>query len=260
MARAIWKGVLKLGGQSLAVKLYSAVDDRVVHFRLLHASDSEPVEQRIVRKADGKEVPADERRKAFPLDDDTLVILQPDELEALEPKESRDIELLRFVPRQRLTDQWFDKPYLVGPDGDEAGYFALAAALERSGRAGIARWAMREKRHVGALMAANGYLFVNTLHRAEQILTLDAGDLPAAKQPNDNEIRLAEQLVASVAGDFDPFAWRDQHHERVCELIEAKAKGRKVAARASKRKAETSDLAAALQKSLAAGAKEKRGA
>jgi DNA end-binding protein Ku len=107
-------------------------------------------------------------------------------------------------------------------------------------------------------MAANGYLALITLHRAEQRLTLDVGNLPEAKQPTDKEIKLAEQLVESVAGTFDPFAWRDEHHRRVCELIEAKARGRKVAVKAAKRKSETSDLAAALQRSLAAGAKEKR--
>jgi len=258
MTRALWKGVLRLGSQKVPVTFYSAVIDRVVHFRLLHDKDKEPVEQRIIRKSDGEEVPAEERRKAFPVDRDTLVILQPQELEGLEPADSRDIEILRFVPRVGLGDQWFDRPYFLGPDRDADDYFALAAALQASECAGIVRWVMRDKRQLGALMADNGYLYVITLHRAEQILRVDAGQLPASKAPSEKELALAQQLVESVSGEFDPRAWHDEHHERVCELIEAKAKGKKVATKTGKRKTETSDLAAALQRSLKSGSKEKR--
>lgn len=258
MSRALWKGVLHLGSQKVPVTFYSAIIDRVVHFRLLHAKDKEPVEQRIVRKSDGEEVPAAERRKAFPVDRETLVILQPEELEQLDPPDSRDIEILRFVPRVGLSDQWFDRPYFLGPDRDTDDYFALAAALQAAECAGIARWVMRDKRQLGALMADNGYLYVVTLHRAEQILRVDGGQLPASKAPSQKELALAGQLVDSVSGEFDPQAWHDEHHERVCDLIEAKAKGKKVATKAPKRKTETSDLAAALRRSLNAGSKEKR--
>lgn len=258
MPRALWKGVLHLGNQKVPVTFYSAIIDRVVHFRLLHAKDKEPVEQRIIRKSDGQEVPAAERRKAFPVDRDRLVILQPEELEQLDPPDSRDIEILRFVPRGVLGDQWFDRPYFLGPDHDTGDYFALAAALQASGCAGVARWVMRDKQQLGALMADNGYLYVISLHRAEQILRVDAGQLPASKAPSEKELALADQLVESVSGQFDPAAWHDEHHERVCELIEAKAKGKKVPTKTVKRKPETSDLAAALQRSLKAGGKEKR--
>ena len=258
MARAIWKGVIKLGVEGLPVKVYSAVQDRAVHFRLLHAKDNEPVEQRIVRKSDGKEVPEDERRKAFPIDHDTLVILQPEELEGLEPESSRDIEVLRFVPPSVLSDQWYDRPYFVGPDGDEAAYFALAKAIEASGRIGIARWVMRKKRYVGVLASGNGYLSVLTLLRADQILTVDAGRHPKAQAPTEKELSLAGQLVASVSSDFDPMEWHDEHHDKVCALIEAKAKGKKVVGRPPKRKEETGDLSAALQMSVDARKKEKR--
>jgi DNA end-binding protein Ku len=227
---------------------------------LLHAQDKEPVEQRIVRKSDGEEVPAEERRKAFPVDGETLVILQPEELEQLDPPDSRDIEILRFVPRVGLSDQWFDRPYFLGPDKDTNDYFALAAALQASECAGIARWVMRDKQQLGALMADNGYLYVISLHRAEQILRVDGGQLPASKAPSDKELALADQLVKSVSGEFDPREWHDEHHERVCELIEVKAKGKKVPTKTVKRKTETSDLAAALQRSLKAGTKEKRSA
>ena len=91
MARAIWKGNLQLGKQELAVKLYSAIEDRTVRFHLLHAKDRAPVEQHIVRKDTGEDVGRSDMRKAFALDRSTAVILEPEDLEKLVPPESRDI-------------------------------------------------------------------------------------------------------------------------------------------------------------------------
>src|SRR5579885_1217877 len=154
MARAIWKGVLKLGKEELPIKMYSAVEDRTVHFRLLHVRDRAPVEQVIVRKSTGREVPKDEQRKAFPVEKDTAVILQPQELVELEPPPSREIDLCRFVSPSLLSDQWYDRPYYLGPDEDDEDYFALADALARQQVVGIARWVMRKKRYLGALAPA----------------------------------------------------------------------------------------------------------
>src|SRR5690606_10064761 len=115
MARAMWKGRLVLGDEALPVRMYAAVQDRAVHFRLLDRETLEPVRQRIVRKSDGAAVPGREQRKAFPLDGERAVVLTPEELEALEPEPSRDIDLCRFVPAARLGDPWYDRPYWLGP-------------------------------------------------------------------------------------------------------------------------------------------------
>jgi DNA end-binding protein Ku len=241
-----------LGKQELPVSMYSAVQDQKVHFRLLHKKDSVPVEQRIVRKSDGKEVPKEERRKAFPLSRSELVILQPAELENLEPDESREIHICRFVPARVLSDQWFDRPYFLGPDKNSADYFALAAIIDHENLIGIARWVMRKKRYVGALTTTNGYLMVTTLRRADQVLSISNTDLPEARKPAEREIKLAKQLVDSIEGDFDPQAWKNEYQTRVHELIDAKAHGRKVKRAPVKRKRASGGLAEQLQRSLAA--------
>ncbi len=252
MARAIWKGRLVFGDEALPVKLYSAVEDRKVRFRLLHAADLTPIEQRIVRKSDGKEVAKEDRRKAFPLDAHTAVILDPGELEKLEPRDSREIDICRFVPRSAIGDPWFDRPYYLGPDKDDADYFALAEALERENAAGVARWVMRKKRYVGALAAIDGYLTIITLRRADQILTVENVETPKARQPEARELELAKQLVSTIAGDFEPQAWKDRYRERVWALIEAKARGEKAPARPAPRKAAGGSLAEQLRRSIGA--------
>jgi DNA end-binding protein Ku len=252
-ARAIWKGNLVLGKQEVPVKMYSAVQDQAVHFHLLHDKDLTKVEQRIVRKDNGREVPKEAQRKAFPLDDHRAVILDPEELDQLEPETDRTIQLLRFVPRDALGDQWFDRPYYLGPDekGD-ADYFALAGALGARDRIGIARWVMRDKTYLGALSVEEGYLRMTTLRRAEQVLAVPALRPDKARTPSDAEVKLAEQLVESITGEFEPEEWQNEYRQRLHKLIEAKAKGTKLRLVTPKPKEATSDLAASLRASLAA--------
>jgi DNA end-binding protein Ku len=257
MARAIWKGELKLGNQQLDVKLYAAVEDRTVHFHLLHEKDRAPVEQQIVRKDTGKEVEKEDIRKAFALDRNAAVILQPEDLEQLTPPESREIEICRFIASSVLGDQWFDRPYYLGPDGDASSYFALAQALERKNVIGVARWVMRKKRYVGALSSYDGYLTMTTLRRADQVLSFSGVEPAPTAAPHANELKLAQQLVSAIEADFDPSLWRNEYRERLCKLIEAKARGEKIKPIPRKKPAPQGDLAANLKASLAA-VKEKK--
>lgn len=256
-ARAIWKGSLQIGKQPVGVKLYSAIEDRRVHFHLLHEKDRAPVEQHIVRKDTGKDVPKEEMRKAFAVDQAAAVILQPDDLAELVPPESRNIHFCRFVAPALLGDQWFDRPYYLGPDGDEETYFAFAEALDRKRVIGIARWVMRKKRYLGALSCVSGYLVMTTLRRADQVLSFSNVRPAKSSLPQAHELKLAEQLVSSIAADFSPAEWQNEYHERLCKLIEAKARGEKVAPVRIKKKAPAVSLADSLKASIAA-AKEKK--
>lgn len=257
MARAIWKGLLELGKEEVPVKMYSAIEDRTVHFRLLHARDRAPVEQVIVRKSNGRQISKEEQRKAFPLERHTAVILQPEELAELEPPASREIHLCRFVSSSLLSDQWYDRPYYLGPDGDEDSYFALAHALARQEVVGIARWVMRKKRYLGALTLAEGYLAMITLRRADQVLSFSGIEPAKSATPRENELKLAEQLVSSITGDFEPELWQDEYRKRVCALIEAKARGEKLQPQKPRPEPAPSSLADSLKASIAAARERK---
>lgn len=257
MARAIWKGEIPLGQQHLGVKFYSAIEDRSVHFHLLHEKDRAPVEQHIVRKDNGEDVPREDMRKAFSVGANTAVILEPDELEKLIPSDSREIELLRFVPPSALGDQWYERPYYLGPDGDEEAYFAFGEALSRKEVIGIARWVMRKKRYLGAISVVDGYLVMTTLRRAEQVLSFSGVEPAKSAKPQANELKLAEQLVKSIVADFDPQQWQNEYRERLCKLIAAKARGEKVTPARVKKKRAEANLADSLKASIAA-AKEKK--
>lgn len=226
-ARAIWKGVIKVGTSKVPVKLYSAVKDSSIRFRLLHKKDLEPVRQQMVHPETAEPVAAAEMRMAYPAGRDQLVILSDEELEQLEPEPSRDIEIDRFVKPEEIDHRWYERSYYLGPDNSCDAYFALAAALERSGREGVAKWVMRNRSYIGALRAENGYLVLIALRHAEEVIAADALEAPGGRALEKREVRMAEQLISALEGQFDPADYRDEYRDRVMELIEIKARGGK---------------------------------
>lgn len=251
-ARAIWKGVLGLGSTEVPVKLYSAVEPRKVSFRLLHEADREPLKQRMIDPDSDEAVEYTEALRGYPTDDGRIVILDAEELDALEPETSREIEMTRFVPTGAVDPHWYDRPYWLGPDDNTDDYFALAAALEESGRAGIAKWVMRKKDYIGALRAEDGYLMLVTLRHAGEVVSADALQPPGGRALDARELKMAAQLVDALAGEFDPEQYRDEYAARVMELVEAKAEGRKLPKKRARRKTADASLADALEKSLKA--------
>lgn len=250
MARAIWKGVLQLGAVEVPVKLYSAVEDRGVHFRLLNARKLEPVKQRMVSPDTGKPVVADEVRKGYEVEPGTFVLLEEDELAALAPEPSRDIEVAHFVPRAAVPHAWFDRPYYLGPDGADGDYFALARALQAEDHIGIARWVMRQQDYAGAVLPHGDFLMLVTLRHAGEVVPASALPSPAGRKPDERELRMASQLVEALEGDFDPSAFRDEYRERVRELIAAKAAGKPIETRHYEPEAPADTLGNLLKASL----------
>jgi DNA end-binding protein Ku len=255
----MWKADLLIDDLRVPVKLYAAAQDSGVHFRLLHAADRSPVTQRMVDPVTDEPVAPEEIRRGIEVEKGVFVLLDDAERAELEPKPSRDIVVEQVVDRALVDERWFDRPYYLGPDGDDESYFALAAALEDKGQLGIARWTMRKKRYAGALHGRGGYLLLDTLRAAEEIVPLGAVRAPPDRAPDSREIALAEQLVATLEDRFDPAAYHDEHRERVLELIESKASGKTIRFEKRKPPKRTDDLTASLEASLAAGRKKAGG-
>ena len=256
-ARAIWKGKLKLGKTIVPVALYSAVVDKTVRFHVLDERSKMRVKQHMVSPQSKKEIANEEIQKGYQIEPGVFVILSKEELEEIKPKQSRDIELSRFVPPQNISSLWYDRPYYLGPDGDQSAYFALAEALANKETEGIAHWVMRGKEYVGALRAQDDYLMLVTLRHAEEVVPAEARPSPEGRAIDKKEISMARQLVEALAGEFNPDEFRDEYRERVMEFIEEKSKGKRPRLHAVKSKKATPSLASALSKSIAALKKQK---
>lgn len=249
-ARAMWKGVVTFADVRVPVKLYSAVEDRSVHFRLLHRKDQAPVRQAMVNPENDEVVPHENVRKAFVTADGDLVMLGKEELDAIEPEASRDIRITHFLPERAIDHRWYLRPYWLGPDGAAERYAAFVRALAGSDREGLAHWVMRKKEYAGALRLVEGYPVLITLRRAEQVVPAQELEAPGGPALVTKELDMARRLMDMMAADFDPADYRDEYRARVMKLIDRKASGGSVKKRKAPKRRPTSDLAAALEASL----------
>jgi DNA end-binding protein Ku len=259
-ARAIWKGQLKLGTTKIPVKLYSAVEDQTVRFHILDDKNKQRVKQHMIDPDSGDEVPSEEIQKGYEVEPGKFVILTEEDLDKLAPPPSRDIDIVEFVPQTEISQQWYDRPYYLGPDNGDKDYFALVEALNNKESEGIAQWVMRGKYYAGGLRPVGDYLFLFTLRDAKEVILADQLTKPTGAAPTQKELNMATQLVEMLKGEFNPKDYKDEYRKRVMEFIERKAKGRAPRLSAVKTKRKPADLGNVLEKSIAALKKEKRAA
>jgi len=249
-ARAMWKGIIKVDKLAVPVKLYSAVEDRSVHFRMLHDKDSQPVKQIMVNPQTDEVVAHGETLRAHRTEEGAYVLLSRDELDQLKPKPSRDIEVIKFIPAHAIDHRWYDRPYYLGPDGAEDRYAALAEALASSKRIGLVQWVMRNKEYFGALLLYEGYPMLMSLRYADQVVAAEDLQPPAGKALDKRELGMARQLIGMLEAEFKPQDYRDEYRERVLELIEKKRYGGKVRRLTARKKKAPDDITRALEASL----------
>lgn len=235
----------------LPVKLYSAIEDTNIRFRILSRKDMQPVHQALVNPQTGEVVPHAEARRAYVGENGDRTILETAELDALKPEPSREIELLAFLPPGKIDHRWYDRPYYLGPDGNGADYFAFAEAMEESALEGFARWVMRGKAYSGALRLHEGYPVLMSLRHTDEVVAVGSLQAPGGAALNPKELAMARQLIGMLEADLDLSTFHDAYRDRVMKLLDAKAKGgRKLKLVKPSPKKPSDDLGRALQASL----------
>jgi DNA end-binding protein Ku len=258
MARAIWSGSISFGLLNVPVKLYSAVSRKSVSFRELRQSDKSRIRHKRVAEGDGKEVPYEEIVKGYEIAPDQYVVLTREELEELDPKKTRAIEIQDFVDLDEIDPIYFDHPYYLGPDkGAEKPYALLVKAMADSNKVAIARFVLRNRESLAAIRPMGKVLTMATMRFADEVVSPDELDdvVPENGQRiGKREIEMARQLIESLSADFAPEKYRDEYREELVSLIERKARGEEVVEAVSEEPKPTKapDLMAALEESLAA--------
>lgn len=223
-ARPFWSGTLSFGLVSVPVDLYAAVKPRRLSMRML-GPDGQPLARRYVCSADGEELDSDDIVRGYPVDGSAYIEITDEELESLQPRKSRDIDLRRFVPRDEINPMLFERPYILAPSGDSAkAYHLLADAMEQSERAGIATFVMRGKEYLVAILAEGGLLRAETLRFADELR--DPNDIVALSQsdkaPTARRRDLDKAIKSLEADELDEELLRDRESERIYELAETK--------------------------------------
>jgi DNA end-binding protein Ku len=258
MPRAIWSGSVSFGLLNVPVKLYSAVSRKNVSFRELRQSDGSRIRHKRVAEADGEEVPYEEIVKGYEISPEQYVVVTREELEEIDPKKTRAIEIQDFVDLDDIDPIYFDHPYYLGPDkGAEKAYSLLVKAMSDAKKVAIARFVLRNRENLAAIRPAGKVLTMATMRFADEVVAPD--ELGEDVVPQDRrklekrEVDMAKQLIDSLTSDFDPGKYRDEYREELLALIDRKAQGKAVVEPVSEEPKPTKapDLMAALEESLA---------
>ena len=258
MPRAIWSGSISFGLLNVPVKLYSAVSKKSVSFRELRESDGSRVRHKRVAEADGEEVDYQDMVKGYEIAPDQYVVITKDELEEMNPKKTRAIEILDFVDLDAIDPIYFDHPYYLGPDkGAERAYDLLTRAMGESNKVAIARFVLRNRESLAAIRPMDGVLTMATMRFADEVVS--PGEISEilgeeVDKPQKRELEMAQALIDSLTSEFDPDQYHDEYREQLLALIERKAKGESIVAAETDEVEPTKapDLMAALEESLAA--------
>jgi DNA end-binding protein Ku len=256
MARAIWSGAISFGLVNVPVKMYSATSPKSVRFHQLSSKTGTRIKQKRVDPSTGDEVAFEDIVKGYELSPDRYVLIDPEELDALDPKATKTIDIEEFVDLAEIDPIYFDHSYYLAPaPGGAKAYRLLLEAMAEAHKVAIGRIVIRSKQQLAALRPSGNAMALSTMLFGDEVLSpdrideLDGLDEVEASQ---RELAMAQQLIESLSADFDPTKFKDEYRERVLSLIERKAAGEEIAVQPeAEDTAPAPDLMAALEASLA---------
>ncbi|HEU4361406.1 MAG TPA: Ku protein [Mycobacterium sp.] len=228
--RSIWKGSIAFGLVNVPVKVYSATEDHDIKFRQVHAKDNGRIRYRRVCEVCGEVVDYADIARAYESDDGQLVVITDDDIANLPEERDHEIEVLEFVPAGDLDPLLYDRSYFLEPDTKSTkSYVLLAKTLAETDRVAIVHFALRNKTRLAALrvkdFSKRDVMVIHTLLWPDEIRDPDFPVLDKKVEIKPAELKMAGQVVESMADDFDPDRYHDSYQEQLHELIEAKLEG-----------------------------------
>ena len=227
MARSIWKGSIAFGLVNIPVELYSAVRDHRPKFRLLHAKDEAPVRYERVCQTEGKPVAWEDLVKGFEYAKGQFVVLTKDDFKTAAVEKTRTIDILDFVDPKEVDERYFETPYyLQAGKGADRAYALLREAIRDSGRIGVAKIILRDTQHLAAVEAIGDALVLTMMRFSDELADLGDFSFPKKTEIRPTELKMARQLVDTLASDWDPAKYTDEYKENLMRVINAKIKGK----------------------------------
>jgi DNA end-binding protein Ku len=261
-ARPTWSGTVSFALLSIPVKLYTATRSKDISFNQIEKSTGGRIKQKKVSATTGEEVASEDILKGYDLGGDRYVIVEPEELEALSPKDrnnEKTIQILDFVSMTDIDPLYFEKGYYLAPDkGGARPYALLAKAMTESKKVAIAKVVLRQKEYLTAIRPLNGMLCMETMYFHDEVVSPSEIDgLDTNIDIAEKELDMAKMLVEASSGEFEPSKYKDEYRERVLAMIEAKAAGTAFEMPVAEEAPKVVDLMAALEASLAAAKAKK---
>lgn len=227
--RSIWKGAVSFGLVSIGVKMYSATEERDVSFHQVRRSDGSRIRYRRVAEADGEEVAYGDIAKGYSLPSGDTIVLTDEDLADLPLPSAHVVDVMQFVPIEQVDPIYFARSYYLEPEKQAVKpYTLLREALESSGMVGVVKVAIRNREQLATLRVRDGVIVMETMIWPDEVREAAFPFLEDDVDLRPQEKAMAESLVASMAGDFDPDAYTDDYREALQQVIDAKIEGREV--------------------------------
>jgi DNA end-binding protein Ku len=250
--RPTWKGSISFGLVYIPIAVYPATREEKLSFRQLRKTDLSPIKYKKVAEADMKEVPADEIVKGYEYERGRYIVLSDEDFEKVKIESTHSIDITDFVDQDQVDPKFFYKPYfLEAQKGGEKAYALLHKALSGTGKIGIAKVVISNREYLAAVKPDGLFLVLELMHFASEVLTPEELTRPKTDL-NDKELKMAQALIDSMSAEWQPEKYRDQYRDAVMEMIETKAKNKKLPAApvAAPRSTNVVDLVKVLQESL----------
>lgn len=234
--------------------MYSGSKDRALKFRLLDKNDHSEIGYRKIRKSDEKEVEQKDIVKGFEYEKGEYVILTPEDFKGANAKKTSTVEIVGFCDELEVDPKYFDKPYYLEPDKKSAKAYALLhKALKETGKAGIARYVIKDKEHIGMVRPEGKVIELLQLRFQDEVIEPGEIKAPESAEFTKKEMDMAISLIDSLTEKFNIKNYKDTYADELKKIIDEKAKGIKP----KKKKGETrvaatdaTDLLEALRRSL----------
>jgi len=253
MPRSIWNGTISFGLVNVPVGLYSAIQPKSISFHEMTKSGHRIRHKRVDEKT-GREVDYNAIVKGYERSNGKYVLVEPEELDAAAPTQTRTIEIEDFVDLADIDPIYYNATYYVSPrsgNGADKAYVLLREAMERSGRAAIGRFVMRTKQYLVVIRPDDNMLVLETLYFADEVRNPKELDIPSRVKVSPNEVKIAKQLIDSLTREWDPKHYKDTYRAALQKVIERVAKGEEITVEEpDEEHAEVVDLVEALQRSL----------
>jgi DNA end-binding protein Ku len=227
--RALWKGAISFGLVNIPVRMYTASESNTLDLDMLRKDDLCQVRFARVCREDGKEIPYEDIVKGYKYKGGDYVVLTDKDFESANVEKSHTIDIIHFVNESNVDSVFFEKSYYLEPDRSGAkSYALLREAIKRSKKAGLARFVIKNREHLGLLKAYDDIIVLNQIRFKNEIRSYGDLNLPAAKSITSKELQLALSLIENMTHKFNPKDYKDTYFEELKKIIEQKAKGRKI--------------------------------
>ncbi|VWX57730.1 Non-homologous end joining protein Ku [Burkholderiales bacterium 8X] len=228
-SRVLWKGAITFGLVHIPVALHTASTEQGVDFDWLDKRSMDPVGYKRINKKTGKEIDKENIVKGVAYESGHYVIISPEEIAAAYPRTTQTIEIQRFIDASDIPFLYLERPYYVAPvNKGEKVYALLRETLLKTGKVGLAKVVIQTKQHLAALVPSGPALVLNLMRWGDEIKSLEGLDLPSegvkGAKLSANEMKMAEQLVDDMSGDWDPDDFKNEFKNSIMKLVEKKVK------------------------------------